>query len=371
MDALEEFARWIGATPLYCFYNHVDDHTARWYWNCQTQHPPDPPQIGCTVAPLDVVRPVHDGRGPKRFDTIHRHSEAVPWRCLFHPSCTPAGIHNDSSWSQEEGMRTGKLRALEFFPSLTPTGLRQADHDRLADDDYCLRNLNWAVYRSVLAQEWQVGSRKWALTESGAIDPSLHNNLRTDDLRTHVFSKLNDSLTGLDYYKRTLQNCLEPQNCTKCDGAQCSSVTHTVLHLKGKPKLAASTFSLGLLGHENWGLTVVPLTNGNGHDVIWHHLGGHQKIMEECISLQKQAQGKKLQELASQCILRFAGAIVVSPEWWDSIGEKRRDAIAKTVSAETGTAIGTPALVSSSLNRAATPILDLPNPRQINLFRDK
>ena len=330
--------------------------------------------------------------------------------CLW-PNCNGAAIkaHALASFWMRAVQTDGKV--IEFYPSswnyllrdlryaATPRGRRPVqlnpkprdaedaqryrflchDHDVRFNNvdnltetqDYCLRNLNWAVYRSVLAQEWQVGSRKWALTESGAIDPSLHNNLRTDDLRTHVFSKLNDSLTGLDYYKRTLQNCLEPQNCTKCDGAQCSFVTHTVLHLKGKPKLAASTFSLGLLGHENWGLTVVPLTNGNGHDVIWHHLGGHQKIMEECISLQKQAQGKKLQELASQCILRFAGAIVVSPEWWDSIGEKRRDAIAKTVSAETGTAIGTPALVSSSLNRAATPILDLPNPRQINLFRDK
>ena len=37
MDALEEFAAWIGAIRLYCFYNHVDDHTAGWHWNCRIQ----------------------------------------------------------------------------------------------------------------------------------------------------------------------------------------------------------------------------------------------------------------------------------------------------------------------------------------------
>ena len=138
MDALEEFADWIGAIPLYCFYNHVDDDTARLYWNCRIQQPPDPPQMGCTVVPLDVVRPVHDGRGPKRFDSIHWHPDAVPWRCLFHPSCTPAGAHNVSSRRQEESMRTGRMRALEFFPSLAPRSGRQVDDDRLVDDGYLI-----------------------------------------------------------------------------------------------------------------------------------------------------------------------------------------------------------------------------------------
>ena len=140
--------------------------------------------------------------------------------------------------------------------------------------------------------------------------------------------------------------------------------------LKGKPKLAAYTFSLGLRDRENWGLTVVPLADRTGHDVIWHHFGEHQKVMEERLSLQRQAQGKKRQEWASQCILRFSDALVVSPEWWDNIGAKRRDAIVKMVSAETGIAIGTREWVSSRVNRANIPILDLRNPKQLNLFRD-
>ena len=238
--------------------------------------------------------------------------------------------------------------------------------DHLSEtQDYSLRNLNWAVYRSVLAQEWRVESRKWALTESGIIASPRHI-----DSRNRIYSKLNDALKGLDYYERNLRQCLEPQNCGKCEGIQCGFVTHTFLHLKGQPKLAASTFSLGLREHENWGLTVVPLADHTGHDVIWHHFGEHQKVMEERVSRQRQAQGKRREEMVSQCILRSADALVVSPEWWCGIGDKRRDAIVEMISAETGIAIGTPEWVSSRVNRANTPILDLPNPRQLNLFRD-
>ena len=56
--------------------------------------------------------------------------------------------------------------------------------------DYSLRNLTWAVYRSVLAQEWRVESRKWALTGSEAIDPLPLQWPRTDGLQTQVFSTL-------------------------------------------------------------------------------------------------------------------------------------------------------------------------------------
>ena len=136
MDALEEFAEWIGGIPCYCFYNHVDDRTARWHWNCRIQQLLDPPQMGCTVVPLDVVGPVHDGKGPKRFDSIQQHRGAVPWRCLFHPSCTPAGVNNVSSRRQEESMRTESMRALEDFPSLAPRSGRQVDDDDLIDDDH-------------------------------------------------------------------------------------------------------------------------------------------------------------------------------------------------------------------------------------------
>ena len=133
IDALEDFANWLGAVPLYCFYNNVDDYTAESHWNCLVQQPPDPPQMGCTVVPLDVVRPVHDRNGSKRFDSIHWHPDAVPWRCLFHPSCTVVGLDNVSVTRPHQSMSTGRIRGLEFLPTLTPRGGQPVNDDRLID----------------------------------------------------------------------------------------------------------------------------------------------------------------------------------------------------------------------------------------------
>lgn len=135
IDALEDFANWLGAVPLYCFYNNVDDCTARKHWNCRVQQAADPPQLGCTVVPLEVIRPVHDRTGSKRFDSIHWHPDAVPWRCLFHPSCTRVGLDSVSSAVRDRSKSTGRIRGLEFLPSLTPRRIRQAGDDRLFDDD--------------------------------------------------------------------------------------------------------------------------------------------------------------------------------------------------------------------------------------------
>ena len=98
IDALEEFARWVGATPLYCFYNNVDASTAKLYWNC-SQRPHDLSQMGCTVVPLEWVRTVHDGPLPKDFRSIHCDTNAVPWRCLFHTNCTKIGLATASELS--------------------------------------------------------------------------------------------------------------------------------------------------------------------------------------------------------------------------------------------------------------------------------
>ena len=114
IDALEEFAACLGAVPLYCFYNHVDDHTAIAHWHCCMQ-PPDVAQLGCTIVPLDVVRPVHDGSGPKRFHSIHQSQEALPWRCLFHPDCKKPGLGNRWSRQPEASDKPWRARALKFL----------------------------------------------------------------------------------------------------------------------------------------------------------------------------------------------------------------------------------------------------------------
>lgn len=61
MNALQDFAEWLGAVPMYCFYNNRDHYTALMHWHCRLQSPPDITQLGCTLVPLDVVRPIHDG----------------------------------------------------------------------------------------------------------------------------------------------------------------------------------------------------------------------------------------------------------------------------------------------------------------------
>ena len=140
IDALEAFANWLGAVPMYCFYNNVDDFTAQTHWNCRVQQPPVPPQMGCTLAPLDVVRPVHDGTGPKNFRAIHWHPEVVPWRCLFHPSCASFSLDSKSGGQSEANRSEGMNRMLEFLPELTSDDedwidmeelIRQLDLDEL------------------------------------------------------------------------------------------------------------------------------------------------------------------------------------------------------------------------------------------------
>ena len=121
MDALEDFADWIGAVPMYCFYNHVDNLTAQMHWNCRVQLLPDVPQLGCTLAPLDVVRPIHDGPDPKGFRSIHRNPDALPWRCLFHPGCIGSSLVDGRGMQTEANNMLGRDRALEFLSALAPS----------------------------------------------------------------------------------------------------------------------------------------------------------------------------------------------------------------------------------------------------------
>ena len=101
IDALDRFAKKIGATPLYCFYNNLDSGTAASHWHCRQQPQPDVPQMGCTLVALDAVRKIHNSPGPRTFSSVHSDPDAVPWRCLFHPACTTFGIHNVSTQNSE------------------------------------------------------------------------------------------------------------------------------------------------------------------------------------------------------------------------------------------------------------------------------
>ena len=86
IDALQDFARFIGAIPLDCFYNNVEGMAIDRFWNCSES--PSAPQMGCTLVPLEVARLVQDGHISNSFSAIHQMPRVIPWRCLFHPGCT-------------------------------------------------------------------------------------------------------------------------------------------------------------------------------------------------------------------------------------------------------------------------------------------
>ena len=127
LDALDCFAKWLDAKPMYCFYNNVDDPTAQTHWNCRVQQTPDVPQMGCTLVPLDEIRPIHDSRAPKNFVTVHQNPKARPWRCLFHPQCDGFSMDDKSTRRSEVSNRSGRGRALEFLSELSPDDEGQID----------------------------------------------------------------------------------------------------------------------------------------------------------------------------------------------------------------------------------------------------
>lgn len=136
IDALESCADRLGAVPLYCFYNNVDYQTARTHWNCRVKkrsqaRQADLRQLGCTLVPSHVVRPVHDARTGKNFYSLHCSSEALPWRCLFHPRCSSSGLVEGSSQLSVAHDSSGAERVQELVSSLATERETQVDREEL------------------------------------------------------------------------------------------------------------------------------------------------------------------------------------------------------------------------------------------------
>ncbi|MDL1907954.1 hypothetical protein FBR03_10960 [Betaproteobacteria bacterium PRO1] len=77
IELLERYATANRALPIYCFYNWSD---RPYRWNCSL--PDCAEQLGCSVAPLPVVRRALEWRGGRTFDFLHSQVETLPWRCL-------------------------------------------------------------------------------------------------------------------------------------------------------------------------------------------------------------------------------------------------------------------------------------------------
>lgn len=79
-EILESFSWSQGSIPLYCFYNSVSSGVAKAAWHCRL--PFDAEQLGCTLVPLDAVRPYTAGYKCRSFGNLHTNQYALPWRCI-------------------------------------------------------------------------------------------------------------------------------------------------------------------------------------------------------------------------------------------------------------------------------------------------
>ena len=137
IEALENCADRLGAVPLYCFYNNVDYQTARMHWNCCVQkrrhlQQDDLRQLGCTLVPSRVVRPVHDTRMGKNFYSLHWSPKALPWRCLFHPACNGFGLVDGTSIRSSVADRNSRgERVQELLSSLSTDDEAPIERDGL------------------------------------------------------------------------------------------------------------------------------------------------------------------------------------------------------------------------------------------------
>jgi len=85
LDLLKQYARKHSATPLYCFFNHVDnvdDAKLKHVWRC-CEEKRELQQLACTIVPLPVIEWVATPRSSKTFSAVHSRRGAVPWRCLL------------------------------------------------------------------------------------------------------------------------------------------------------------------------------------------------------------------------------------------------------------------------------------------------
>lgn len=85
IDILEDFSVTQNTIPLYCFYNSVSEADAEAGWHCALLR--DNPQLGCTLVPLDAVKPYTSAWSRRDFVKLHSDVRAIPWRCLV--TCPP------------------------------------------------------------------------------------------------------------------------------------------------------------------------------------------------------------------------------------------------------------------------------------------
>ena len=109
IDVLEGYARSVLAIPLYLLYNNVDSGSAQKAWHCCQNL--DPKQLGCTLVPSWRIRKAIRLWGKRTFNSIHRSSDVLPWRCLF--EC-PRGAQNRFLDTMRNELRASRRPSWQF-----------------------------------------------------------------------------------------------------------------------------------------------------------------------------------------------------------------------------------------------------------------
>jgi hypothetical protein len=83
LDILARYAKHQGTIPLVCFYNAspIESEQSRWHCGRAFTHK----QLGCTLAPLEVVQHFARPWTTRSFAALHEDERVIPWRCIACP----------------------------------------------------------------------------------------------------------------------------------------------------------------------------------------------------------------------------------------------------------------------------------------------
>ena len=241
-----------------------------------------------------------------------------------------------------------------------------------------LKNIHLVLYKAILAQMWLEDSLLKGYRRLTKESPQ-------DEL-FQVFAHVNaEHLQGLRYYQRETEKCLDPEQCKRCQGGPCKTIGYEKLYVEGKPSIALSQFSDGTRERArmhtkyesyvqpiaNCGITVLPTKRG--HTALLHYFSQGKHIIQSELDHILALQGKKQEAYISAMVLSSCEDIAVRPSFWEGLGRKRQDAMRKRFQEDTpDTGVGTWEMMEKWASERLRPdtILQVPNPTQINLFRE-
>lgn len=232
-----------------------------------------------------------------------------------------------------------------------------------------LRNLNLLVYKAIIATLWRqkllLGGYESALDETP--DNEMFQEHR-HIIRQHII--------GLRHYKREVERCLNPQNCRWCNGRECKTVAHKVLHIRGEPILAVADFTSGIrtevnpvrgtVRKANWGLTVRP--SEKGHTVALHYFREERAIVEPTVEQMSRLQGRHLHAMVSCLIVDHLENIAISPATWSNFGKRRQAIVDRFRSEIPDIGFGPAERIAKWERDRLDPHPTPPNRHQLNLF---